>query len=64
MIHQAISDYRLDRDRIVYIGDEFKDLEAAKGAGIFGVRIADDEGEYTYPSMNEAAPDIAEFLGR
>jgi D-glycero-D-manno-heptose 1,7-bisphosphate phosphatase len=64
MLNQAISDYRLDRDRIVYIGDELKDLEAAKGAGIFGVRIANDAGEYTYPSMNEAAPDIAEFLER
>ncbi len=46
MINQAISDYNLDHHRIVYVGDEQKDMDAAKNAKIPGVLIANGE-EYS-----------------
>lgn len=64
MLNRAISDYALDSDRIVYIGDEPKDLEAAIRAGIAGVRIANSEGEHTYSSIRDAVFYIEAILGR
>jgi histidinol-phosphate phosphatase family protein len=39
MINQAITDYNLDRTKLVFIGDEQKDLDAAQNAKILGVLI-------------------------
>lgn len=64
MLNQAISDYGLDCERIIYIGDESKDLEAANRAGISGVRIANSEGEHTYSSIRDAVLYIEAILGR
>ena len=64
MLIQATSDYALDCERILYIGDELKDLEAANSAGIAGVRIANSEGEHTYSSIRDAIFYIEAILGR
>lgn len=37
MINQAIADYNLDRTKLVFIGDEQKDMDAATNAEILGV---------------------------
>ena len=58
MLNQAILDYKLQRDGLVFIGDEQKDLEAAFAAGVTGVRISDETGEATFKSLQEALPTI------
>lgn len=42
MINQAISEYNLDRKKLVYVGDEQKDMDAAMSANILGVLIVDE----------------------
>jgi histidinol phosphatase-like enzyme len=43
MINQAISDYSLNRNKLVYVGDEQKDLDAAKNANVLGVMIVNEQ---------------------
>ena len=54
MIYQALVEYKLDPKSIVYIGDEQKDLEAARNAGILGVRICEEEGESNFRSLDDS----------
>lgn len=54
MINQAISDYNLNPTKIVYIGDEQKDLDAARNAGILGVRISQEKSESNFKSLDES----------
>jgi histidinol-phosphate phosphatase family protein len=54
MINQAISDYKLDSNKIVYIGDEQKDLDAAQNAGILGVRISQEKSELNFKSLDDS----------
>lgn len=58
MINRAILDFNLDRGRLVYIGDETKDLEAALAAEILGVRISNDSGDGSFESIRAAFPAI------
>lgn len=44
MINQAISEYNLNRTKLVYVGDEQKDMDAATNAKVLGVLI-EDEGD-------------------
>ena len=54
MIKQAIQDYELDPERLVYIGDEVKDVEAAESAGILGIRISESGDEDSYGTIGAA----------
>ena len=54
MINQAIQDYELDRKKVVYIGDELKDIEASKAADILGIRITEMPNEGEFGSLEEA----------
>ena len=63
MIHQAISEYNLDHHRVVYVGDEQKDLDAAKNANIFGVLIANgEENSPVNNTLKESFKLISEYL--
>ena len=64
MLNQAILDYQLHREALVYVGDEEKDLEAAAAAGIAGVRISNETGDSSYQSLDEALPFIESVLNR
>ena len=64
MIKQAIQDYELDAERLVYIGDEIKDVEAAKAAGILGVRISDSGDAESFSTIIAAHSRIANRIGR
>jgi histidinol-phosphate phosphatase family protein len=64
MIKQAIQDYELDAERLVYIGDEIKDVEAAKAAGILGVRISDSGDAESFSTISAAYSRIANRIGR
>lgn len=58
MINQAIKDYELEQRNLVYIGDEEKDIQAARNAGILGIRISENEGPNAYPSIPAAYDEI------
>ena len=64
MIKQAIQDYELDAERLVYIGDEIKDVEAAKAAGILGVRISDSGDAESFSTISAAHSRIANRIVR
>lgn len=54
MINQAITDYNLNQRKLVYIGDEIKDMEAAGAAGIVGVRLTDNPTETEFSNLESA----------
>jgi D-glycero-D-manno-heptose 1,7-bisphosphate phosphatase len=54
MIKTAIFDYALNPSKLVYIGDEQKDVDAAIAGGILGVRISDELSQFSYKSIAEA----------
>jgi histidinol-phosphate phosphatase family protein len=54
MINQAIIDYNLFPQKIVYIGDEVKDMEAAEAAGIIGVRLTENPNETEFSTLESA----------
>jgi histidinol-phosphate phosphatase family protein len=64
MIKQAIQDYELDAERLVYIGDEIKDVEAANAAGVLGVRISDSEDVDSFRTISAAHSRIANRIGK
>ena len=43
MLNQTISDFKLNREHVIFIGDEEKDLIAAQEAGIVGIKLIDDK---------------------
>jgi D-glycero-D-manno-heptose 1,7-bisphosphate phosphatase len=61
MLLQAISDYELDPAKLVYVGDEKKDTEAAKAAGIHGLRITSEAVEGAFRNVEEAYLKISEL---
>jgi histidinol phosphatase-like enzyme len=63
MINQAISDYILDRGKLVYVGDEQKDFDAAMNANIFGVLVAGEGGTASEKrTLKEAFDLISEYI--
>jgi histidinol-phosphate phosphatase family protein len=58
MIIQAIQDFELDSENVVYIGDEEKDIQAARNAKVLGIRISEDAEIGSYPSITAAYTDI------
>jgi histidinol-phosphate phosphatase family protein len=64
MMNQAILDYQLQPENLVYVGDEEKDLDAAAAAGIVGVRISNDLGKSSFRSLEKALPFIESILKR
>ena len=54
MINQAITDYNLNQRKLVYIGDEIKDMEAAGAAGIVGVRLTENPSETEFSTLESA----------
>ena len=54
MINQAIIDYKLFPQKLVYIGDEVKDMEAAEAAGIVGVRLTENPNETEFSTLENA----------
>lgn len=63
MILQAIADYDLDGNKIVFIGDEQKDTDAAKNAGIHGLRISAELDTDAFRNLSEAYPAVSEITG-
>lgn len=62
MILQSISDYELDTNKIVYIGDELKDIEAATNAGIAGIRLTDQPNFGEFHSFIDAYESIQAII--
>ena len=54
MINQAVTDYNLNQRKLVYIGDEIKDMEAAGAAGIVGVRLTENPSETEFSTLESA----------
>ena len=61
MLLQAISDYELNPIKLVYIGDEKKDVEAAQAAGINGLRITSNPIEGAFRNIDDAYLTINEL---
>jgi histidinol-phosphate phosphatase family protein len=63
MLAQAISDFKLDPGRTLYIGDDDRDELAANRAGIMGILIGDDHnGSQIYSDVIAAIPQIKLLL--
>lgn len=63
MLTQAISDFKLDPGRTLYIGDDDRDELAANRAGIMGILIGDDHsGSQIYSDVIAAIPQIKLLL--
>lgn len=62
MILQSISDYELRAEKIVYVGDELKDIEAAKNAGIVGIRLVDKPNSGEFQSFDDAYETIQAII--
>jgi len=54
MINQAVIDYNLCPQKLVYIGDEDKDMEAAEAAGIVGIRLTENPNETEFSTLESA----------
>jgi D-glycero-D-manno-heptose 1,7-bisphosphate phosphatase len=54
MILQAITDFELNPKKIVYVGDEIKDVEAAMNAGVAGIRLTEKPISGEFKSFKEA----------
>jgi len=64
MIKQAILDYELKPQELVYIGDELKDYEAAIAAGITGVVVGEFYGPNVFPDLNSSYDFITSIITR
>lgn len=58
MIEDAISDYQLDYRKVVYVGDEPKDMAAAQAAKIVGIRITSTPEKGGFLNFNDAYESI------
>jgi D-glycero-D-manno-heptose 1,7-bisphosphate phosphatase len=64
MLLNAISDFGLDKDQTLYIGDDDRDLLAAKAANIEGLLIGlDHSGNIQYPNIESALKPILGAIG-
>lgn len=58
MILRAISDFELEARKIVYIGDEDKDMAAAANANIVGIRLTNNPAPGEFHSLVDAFESI------
>lgn len=58
MIIEAIRDFELDSNKLVYIGDELKDMEASTAAGVIGIHISKDSIPGAFHNLKEALSTI------
>ena len=64
MLLNAISDFGIDKDQTLYIGDDDRDLSAAKAANIEGLLIGHDHsGNFQYPNIESALESILAAIG-
>ena len=64
MLLNAISDFGIDKDQTLYIGDDDRDLLAAKAANIEGLLIGNDHsGNFQYPNTESALKSILAAIG-
>ena len=64
MLLSAISDFGIVKDQTLYIGDDDRDLSAAKAANIEGLLIGNDHsGNFQYPNMESALKSILATIG-
>jgi D-glycero-D-manno-heptose 1,7-bisphosphate phosphatase len=64
MLLNAISDFGIDKDETLYIGDDDRDLLAAKAANIEGILIGSDHsGNFQYPNTESALKSILAVIG-
>ena len=64
MLLNAISDFGIDKDQTLYIGDDDRDLLAAKAANIEGLLIGNDHsGNFQYPNTESALKPILAAIG-
>lgn len=70
MIHDAARDHGVDLSRSVLVGDRWRDMEAARNAGVTGIRLVqmdqpDDrsDSDFTFPSLLDAVELIVELTG-
>lgn len=64
MLLNAISDFDIDRVETIYIGDDDRDLLAAKAANIEGLLIGNDHsGNFHYPNIESALQSILAAIG-
>ena len=64
MLLNAISDFGIDRDQTLYIGDDDRDLLAAKAANIEGLLIGHNHsGNFQYPNTESALKPILAAIG-
>ena len=63
-IANAVSDFDIDKDETLYIGDDDRDLLAAKAANIEGLLIGNDHsGNFHYPNTESALKSILAAIG-
>ena len=64
MIHHAIEDFKLNKHQLLFIGDEEKDLEAAKAAKINGFVVNERLGDIgNFGLIRNAINKIQELYG-
>ena len=54
MILKAIQDYKLNPVKLVYIGDELKDMQASTAAGVRGIQVSTDSTIGSFYSLEGA----------
>jgi D-glycero-D-manno-heptose 1,7-bisphosphate phosphatase len=64
MLLSAISDFGIAKDQTLYIGDDDRDLLAAKAADIEGLLIGHDHsGNFQFPNIESALKSILASVG-
>ena len=65
MLLSAISDFELDPNKTLYIGDDDRDLKAAEAAGIPGILIGQEHSHHTiFPDVTSALTAIKNIVIR
>jgi histidinol phosphatase-like enzyme len=64
MIYRAVEDFKLNQNQLLFIGDEEKDLEAAKAAKINGFVVNEKLGDIgNFGLIRNASKKIKELYG-
>jgi D-glycero-D-manno-heptose 1,7-bisphosphate phosphatase len=63
MLIKAITDFGIEKDHAIYIGDDDRDLFAAQAASIEGLLIGNDHsGNFQYPNVESALKSILSVI--
>jgi D-glycero-D-manno-heptose 1,7-bisphosphate phosphatase len=52
MLNQAIKDFNLKRNNLIFIGDENSDLRAAEAAGISGIKFSANDSKFNLSQVS------------